>query len=158
VTTLRPARPEDYDAIAAVVDAWWGRPVLGQLPRLFLDHFPTTSLIAEGPVVTGQPGRLLRGFLIGLPSAGDPEVAYIHFVGVSPLGRGQGLGSTLYRSFFAVARAWGRSVVRSITAPSNHGSIAFHRALGFTVTGPVPDYNGPGSEYMTFQRRLGAAD
>jgi hypothetical protein len=43
---LRPARPADYDAIAAVVDDWWGRPVLSSIPRLFLDHFHRTSLIA----------------------------------------------------------------------------------------------------------------
>jgi hypothetical protein len=37
--TLRTATPADYDAIAAVVDDWWGRPVRRMLPRLFLDHF-----------------------------------------------------------------------------------------------------------------------
>ena len=34
---VRVARPQDYDAIASVVDAWWGRPMLDFLPRLFLD-------------------------------------------------------------------------------------------------------------------------
>jgi hypothetical protein len=45
----RPARPEDYDAIAAVVDQWWGRPVLAALPRLYLDHFHSSSLVVDGP-------------------------------------------------------------------------------------------------------------
>ena len=44
---LRPARPEDYERIAAVADDWWGRPILQVLPRLFLDHFHRTSLVAE---------------------------------------------------------------------------------------------------------------
>jgi hypothetical protein len=35
----RMARPGDYDGIAAVADQWWNRPILGSLPRLFLDHF-----------------------------------------------------------------------------------------------------------------------
>ena len=44
----RPAQPADYDAIAAVLDDWWGRPVLGALPRLFLDHFHATSRVIDG--------------------------------------------------------------------------------------------------------------
>ena len=51
---MRTARPDDYDAIAAVVNDWWGRPVLAALPRLFLDHFYRTSLVADG--LPGAPG------------------------------------------------------------------------------------------------------
>ena len=61
----RPARPDDYDAIAAVVDTWWGRPILEALPRLFLDHFHDTSLVIDGP---GGPVAFLPGSLsVGLP-------------------------------------------------------------------------------------------
>lgn len=41
------ASPNDYDRIVAVVDDWWGRPVVAGLPRLFLDHFWNTSRVAE---------------------------------------------------------------------------------------------------------------
>ena len=85
----RPARPGDYDAIAAVIDAWWGRPLLAALPRLFLDHFHDTSLVIDGP------GGLVA-FLIGILSPSEPERAYIHFVGVSPRLRGNGLARSLY--------------------------------------------------------------
>ena len=143
----RMARPDDYDAIAAVVNDWWGRPVLGAIPRLFLDHFCRTSL-----VVQDQDGLL--AFLVGILSPSDPRQAYIHFVGVAPRARSLGLGRRLYEEFFALARDDGRTVVRAITAPVNIASIAFHRAMGFTVTGPVPDYEGPGRDYMVFERRL----
>jgi ribosomal protein S18 acetylase RimI-like enzyme len=143
----RMARPADYDAIAAVVDAWWGRPVLPVLPRLFLDHFYRTSLVVDGPA-----GPL--AFLVGILSPSDPDRAYIHFVGVSPAARQQGLARQLYEEFFALARAAGRRVVGAVTAPVNAGSIEFHRSLGFTVTGPVRDYNGPGRESMVFERSL----
>jgi ribosomal protein S18 acetylase RimI-like enzyme len=143
----RMARPQDYDAIAAVVDDWWGRPILGAIPRLFLDHFHRTSLIVDGP------GGLLA-FLVGILSPSQPEQAYIHFVGVAPQARGLGLGRRLYTEFLALARADGRSVVKAITAPVNTPSIAFHRAMGFSVTGPVPDYEGPGRDYMVFELRL----
>jgi hypothetical protein len=31
----------------AIVNDWWGRPIAGSLPRLFLDHFNRTSLVAR---------------------------------------------------------------------------------------------------------------
>src|SRR5215475_4947792 len=144
---MRTATPADYDAIACVVDDWWGRPVLGALPRLFLDLFWRTSLIMDGDGGTDA-------FLLGILSPSDVARAYIHFVGVSPAVRGHGYARLLYERFFTLARAEGRTVVSAITAVTNTGSAAFHRALGFTVTGPVENYNGPGQEMLVFERVL----
>ena len=130
-----------------MVDAWWGRPILPALPRLFFDHFHDTSLVAE-------TRNELAGFLVGLLSPGRPDEAYIHFVGVAPSARGSGLGTRLYREFFARAAAEGRSTVAAITSPLNEASIAFHRRLGFTVRGPVRDYNGPDAAMIVFHRRV----
>ncbi|MVU82269.1 GNAT family N-acetyltransferase [Nocardia sp. ET3-3] len=143
---IRQAVPGDYDGIAAVVDDWWGRSVLPAVPRLFLDHFASTSLVVE------QEDELV-GFLIGLFAPDEPTGAYIHFVGVHPDHRGSGLARELYGRFIAGGRADGRTVFRAITSPGNTGSVAFHRALGFTVAGPVPDYNGPGRDMITFELR-----
>jgi ribosomal protein S18 acetylase RimI-like enzyme len=141
------ARPEDYDAIAAVADDWWGRPVLAALPRLFLDLFYRTSLVVDG---NGGP----EAFLVGLLSPSDARSAYIQFAGVAPGSRQRGLGRVLYEEFFALARAGGRTTVSAVTAPQNAGSIAFHRALGFAVAGPVAGYNGPGRDMIVFTRAL----
>ena len=143
----RPARPSDYEAIAAVVDDWWGRPILAVLPRLFLDHFHHTSLVIDGP-----SGPL--AFLIGILSPADPRQAYVHFVGVAQQARRQGVAEFLYTEFFALARAGGRTAVSAVTAPVNTGSIAFHRAMGFSVTGPLAGYNGPGQDLVRFDRAL----
>ncbi|MBF8187421.1 GNAT family N-acetyltransferase [Nonomuraea sp. K274] len=144
---LRTATPADYDAIAAVVDDWWGRPILPSLPRLFLDHFHRTSLVAEGP-------EGMAGFLIGFVSPSEPDEAYIHFVGVAPAARTSGLARTMYERFFDLARHHDRQVVKAITAPVNQTSIAFHRRMGFQVGDPVPGYNGPGTSLVTFVRPL----
>ena len=144
---LRTAEAADYDRIIAVVDDWWGRPLRHLLPRMFLDHFHATSFVAE------RDGDL-AGFLIGFLSPSVRDAAYIHFVGVDPRSRGTSLGRLLYERFFALAAADGRRVVRAITSPVNSGSIAFHAAMGFTVTGPVDDYDGPGSAKVLFERRL----
>jgi ribosomal protein S18 acetylase RimI-like enzyme len=144
---LRTADPGDYDRIVAVVDDWWGRPIRSILPRLFLDHFHLTSMVAE-------EGGELAGFLIGFLSPSAPDAAYIHFVGVDPRLRGSGLGRLLYQRFFELVRAGHRTRIRAITSPQNHGSIAFHTAMGFTVMGPVPDYDGPEIDRVVFQLQL----
>lgn len=144
---LRPAAPDDYDRVIAVVDDWWERPIRSVLPRLFLDHFHRTSLIAED-----EAG--LAGFLVGLMSPSEPDAAYIHFVGVAPRIRGAGLARRLYHRFFELAAAENRTRVGAITAPRNERSVAFHAAMGFTVTGPVADYDGPGVDRFVFQRQL----
>ena len=141
----RTATPADYDAIARVIDLWWGRPVLGSLPRLFLDLFCRTSLIIDGD--SGPDA-----FLVGILSPSDAARAYVHFVGVSPTVRGRGYARLLYEEFFRLARSDGRTVVSAITAAANSGSVAFHRALGFAVTGPIDDYNGPGRAMLVFER------
>ena len=145
--TLRAATAADYDPIIAVVDAWWGRPVRPALPRVFLDHFHATSTIAEAD-------GALAGFLIGFLSPSQPDAAYIHFVGVDPDRRGNGLARTLYERFFALAEADDRSVVRAITAAHNARSIAFHTAMGFTVTPPIPHYDGDSAPKVLFERAL----
>ncbi|MEU4418428.1 GNAT family N-acetyltransferase, partial [Nocardia salmonicida] len=66
--------------------------------------------------------------------------------------RKAGLGRTLYEAFFTIARSDNRTIVTAITSPANYTSIDFHRSLGFTVAGPVPDYNGPGRSLVTFTR------
>jgi predicted GNAT superfamily acetyltransferase len=118
------------------------------LPRLFLDHFHRTSFVAE------RDGDLV-GFLIGFYSPSATDQAYVHFIGVDPAVRGAGLARRLYERFFADATRSGCRLVHAITSPVNTGSVAFHRAMAFVVTGPVPDYDGPTVDRIVFERRLG---
>ena len=73
---------------------------------------------------------------------------------MDPARRGNGLARTLYERFFALAEADGRSVVRAITAAKNGRSIAFHAAMGFSVTDPIPNYDGDSAPKVLFERRL----
>ncbi len=147
LSPIRTATPADYDAIAPVVDRWWGRPVVGSLPRLFFDLFHRTSFLVDGP---GGPAA----FLVGILSPADPARAYIHFVGVAPAARQRGLARAMYGRFFRLAQADGRTIVSAITSAANTGSIGFHRSLGFAVSEPIPGYNGPGRDYVVFERPL----
>jgi ribosomal protein S18 acetylase RimI-like enzyme len=118
------------------------------LPKLFFIHFEGTSFVAED-----EDGEL-RGFVCGFLSQTAADEAYIHFVGVDPDVRGDGLGRTLYERFFEEVRANGRTVVRCVTSPVNQRSVAFHEALGFEVDRVVEDYDGPGEDRVLLVKRL----
>jgi predicted GNAT superfamily acetyltransferase len=145
---IRHAEPADHARVAAVIDDWWGgRRVRDMLPRLFFTHFRETSFVAED-------GGWLAGFLCGFLSQTYPDQAYVHFVGVAPDRRGDGLARDLYERFFEAARAAGRSSVRCVTSPVNTGSIAFHTKLGFEIEAQVEGYDGPDGSRVLLRRAL----
>lgn len=127
---LRRPLPEDHARVVAVVDEWWdGRPMAAMLPRLYFEHFAGTSLVAES-----RSGDLL-GFLVGFASADVPDEGYVHFVGVAPSARGDGLGRLLHDRFATEMALGGRRTVRCVTSVVNEPSVAFHTAIGFGVDG-----------------------
>jgi ribosomal protein S18 acetylase RimI-like enzyme len=157
---IRQAREADYGHIIGVLDAWWAeRKMTDMLPRLFFKHFTDTSFVID------EDG-LAVAFLIGFVSPSDPGQAYVHFMGVDPRRRRQGLASRLYAHFFETVRARGCAVVRCLTSPVNTGSIAFHTRLGFAVEpgdqvvdglAVHSDYDGPGEDRVLFVKRLSDA-
>jgi RimJ/RimL family protein N-acetyltransferase len=130
---VRRLEPGDRETITDVVDAWWGRPMPGLLPRPFFTEFTDTSFVVE------REGALVA-FLIGFLSQTACDEAYVHAVAVAPAARRQGLARLLYRRFAETAMSHGRRRIRAITTPSNAGSLAFHRRLGFRVE--LPDFAG----------------
>ncbi len=125
--TFRRPILEDHERIMAVMVDWWGgRDLRAMLPRVFFEHFRSSSLVAE------HEDELI-GFLVGFLCPDHAGEAYVHFCGVHPAWRRAGLGRDLYRRFCARARSQGCTLVRAVTAPVNAQSIAFHTRLGFTV-------------------------
>lgn len=126
------------------------------LPKLFFVHFCETSFIAE-------IDQKIIGFLIGFLSQSHSEEAYIHFVGIHPDFRKQGVGSALYQQFFQVVQRFDRIRVRCVTSPVNQDSIAYHLRLGFEAEPsnaerngvPLhPDYDGSGEDRVLFIKQL----
>lgn len=154
---IRNVQPEDYKTIITNLNVWWGgRQVSDALPKLFFDHFWQTSFIME------HDGQIV-GFLIGFLSPSLPDEAYIHFVGVHPAYRKQGIAKSLYEYFFDFMRKNHRSVVHCVTAPVNKTSIAFHSHMGFKIKpqenqmDDIPyyaDYDGPGQHRVLFEKHI----
>ena len=137
----RSAREEDHPAVLAAVGRWWdddrGAELGSLLPRLFFQHFGSTSVVVH-------EDDTLVAFLVGFPSPSHDDHAYVHFVGIDPARRGTGLGRALYEWFFDLVRDHGRTTVHAVTGVSNTRSQDFHRHLGFSLSGPLRDYDGPG--------------
>ncbi|MEJ1198111.1 MULTISPECIES: GNAT family N-acetyltransferase [unclassified Streptomyces] len=161
---VRQALVTDHRTIVECVRRWWGDSRTPEqahelsllLPRLFLQFFSGTSLVLEDD--TG-----IRAFLVGFYSADSENDAYIHFVGVDPELRGEGVARGLYTTFLHNAAEAGRRRVRAVTSPGNTGSIAFHRAMGFDIEEgdrridglPVhSDYDGPGQDRVCFHKEI----
>ena len=154
---IRNVRESDFDPIISVLDAWWGgRNMAAMLPKLFFRHFNETSFTAE---VKGDRA----GFLIGFISNTYLNEAYIHFLGVHPHHRKNGIGRALYERFFEISRQKKKTVIRSVTSPVNRNSIAFHLHMGFEMepaieqSGDIPvhrNYDGPGEDRVLLIKRL----
>ncbi|MFC8130670.1 GNAT family N-acetyltransferase [Streptomyces sp. NPDC057302] len=160
--TARHPVEEDHPRVLPALDTWWGglkgragaqeRALL--LPRLYFQHFTTTSFLIERDGIERDGIERDEGqvaaFLVGFLSQTEPDTAYVHFVGVDPQLHGQGIGRSLYQAFFTLARSHGRRYVHCITSPQNTASQAFHTRLGFTVSTVKPDYDGPGLDRVAF--------
>jgi ribosomal protein S18 acetylase RimI-like enzyme len=154
---IRNVKASDYDAIIPVMNHWWGgRQMSDMLPKLFFIHFNETSFIAE------KNGEII-GFLIGFKSQTYPTEAYIHFVGVHPEYRQDGVGQMLYTMFMDTVQIQGCDTVRCVTSPVNKASIQFHTRLGFEIDGgdykvngvPISkDYDGVGEDRVLFMKKL----
>lgn len=151
---LRPIASGDYEYFISRLDSWWGRDGMTlMLPRLFFTHFSATSVVACDPAPGQREPAERTAFLAGFVSQTDPHVAYIHFVGVDPQRRSQGVGRTLYEWFFVTAAALGCTRVTCVTGPGNTRSRAFHAAMGFNER-EVENYDGLGESRMVFERPL----
>jgi len=143
----RPLRAGDYARAREVVDGWFGHPVGLVMHRLFFDQLGPWGVWLED--VHGRPA----GFLLGLVSQAEPDLAYVHMHVVDPRLRGRGVGELLYRDFCARAAAGGCRRVRALAAPERRASQRFHERLGFVGTG-APAYLGPDGDRIVYERPL----
>jgi GNAT superfamily N-acetyltransferase len=132
----RPLGKQDYDHIVQIIDRWWGGPTTALAHPIFFYELGSMARVVEHD-------GILVGFLLG----------YVHLVGIHPDYRRRGVGKVLYQTFEEDARAAGCSRLKAITTVGNEGSIAFHKATGWSVT-YVEDYAGPARPRIVFQKSL----
>ena len=143
--TIRPARPGDIPAIAAIYQeavrtgtaSWELEP---PTDAEMLKRFET---ITGGgyPYLVAEMGGSLAGYAYA--SAYRPRLAYRYTVEnsiyIDPARQGQGIGKRLLQALIDdCARSGFRQMVAVIGDSGNVGSRKLHAALGFTLVGVAP--------------------
>ena len=105
------------------MDDWFGHPVGPVMHRLFFEQLGPSGVWLED--AAGEP----VGFLLGLVSEAEPDLAYVHMHVVAPAWRGAGAGERLYREFCDRAVQRGCRRVRALAAPDRAASRRFHERL-----------------------------
>ncbi len=137
----------DLTVILRDFSRFWGdRERLRPLHHpMFVAEFGDTALAAR------EAGGQIVGYLLGFVTPGGD--GYVHLVAVRDDARGLGLARRLYGSFAATVAGRGAVALKAITSPENKGSLAFHRAVGFTLT-RVDDYGGLGQPRVVMRKPL----
>lgn len=142
----RALTKDDYDHIVQVIDRWWGGPTSALAHPLFFYELGTLARVVEHD-------GILVGFLFGFVAPGPPSTGYVHLVGIHPDYRRRGVGKVLYQTFEEDCRSTGCRRLKAITTLGNDGSIAFHRASGWSSV-VVNDYAGPARPRVMFEKTL----
>ncbi len=145
--TSRALRGSDFVRAREVVDAWFGHPVGLVMHRLFFEQLGPSGVWLEDE--DGAP----VGFLLGLVSEAEPDLAYVHMHVVDPAWRGRGVGALLYREFAGRAHARGCRRIRALAAPERAASRRFHERLGFAGRMEAA-FLGEGADRIVFERAL----
>jgi ribosomal protein S18 acetylase RimI-like enzyme len=130
---IRPARPADRTAVAAIVNAAYAVYVsrIGKPPGPMLDDYG--ALIAAGAVsVIDEPDGRIAGLIVLLSK---PDHLLLDNIAVRPDRQGQGLGRRLIEFAEAEARRLGCAELRLYTHEKMTENISLYQRLGFVETG-----------------------
>lgn len=150
---IRPARPEDADAVIAIrADA------IENSPALWIDEVPPRAEalawfedhLASGSMLVAADDDGVIGFATHSPLRPYPgyrETAE-DSIYLAEAARGRGLGRALLEGLVTAATAAGMHSLIGMIEGSNAASIAFHERCGFAIVGRIPEAG------LKFGRRL----
>ena len=132
---IRPARPDDRDAVEAVVHAAYSIYVdrIGKPPGPMLDNYK--ARIADGSVsVVGDRTGNIAGIIVIIPYS---DHLLLDNVAVRPEYQGQGFGRVLIEFAEREAEKLGYSRIRLYTHEKMTENIDLYRRIGFVESGRV---------------------
>ena len=155
MTTIRPARAADANAIAAMARAWTASE--GKSTT----QFTAAAIVAHSAgdrawfrTVVADSGQDLVGYATYSFSYETEYAAPGYYIGdlyVAPAARRQGIGRALVATVAAAARAEGAVYLWWASSPDNVAAHAFYAALGATFEPVV-------AHALTFDAFAGLAD
>lgn len=139
---IRPARAEDASAVAAIINA----VVRDTLVTFTTDERGETSVAEDigcrpGRYFVAETGGQVVGFATYGPFRNGPGYAQTveHSILLKPSAQGQGVGRALMTRLEAAAKADKVHVLVAGISSANLGAVSFHKALGFTEVGRMPE-------------------
>lgn len=140
--TIRPARPDDAVAIAAIANEII-RDTLVTFTTMQRTPAQITSEINSraGHYLVGVSDGQVAGFATYAPFRAGPGYAHTreHSIQLAPWAQGRGLGRALMVELEQVARAEGVHALIAGISSANPQAVAFHAALGFAEVGRMPE-------------------
>jgi putative acetyltransferase len=142
--TIRPERPEDHDAIAAVVAAAFKSEAEARLVELIRasPHFvPDLSLVAErdGAIV----GHVMLSYSALHSADGVRPVLQLSPLAVAPEHQSEGIGGALVREGVRRAEERGEPIVVLEGSPVYYGRFGFEHSALHGIELPIPDWAPP---------------
>jgi putative acetyltransferase len=141
---IRPERPDDFPAIATVVEAAFGSPVEAKLVddiRADPCYRPELALVAE------DAGEILGHVMISRAELHDGDtvhrIAMLSPLAVAPAVHKQGIGSALVREVTARSDASGDAIVVLEGSPLYYPRFGFVDARTLGISIDLPDWAAP---------------
>ena len=160
--TIRPARSDDLSAILDIVNdailhttAWYD-----DRPRTLHDQQEWLANKHRGnwPVIVAEEDGEILGFATFDVFRARPSYRHTaeHSVYVRGKSRGHGTGRKLLEEIVEIARQRGLHVLIGGVDSENVGSLSFHRRLGFTEVGRLPQVGHKFGRWLTlvFMHRI----
>jgi putative acetyltransferase len=139
--SIRPERPEDHEAIAAVVEAAFGSPAEARLVEAIRS---SPEYIADLALVAEVGGRVVGHVMVSGARLvdGDTERAIVMLspLAVAPDLHRSGIGSALVREVTARTDARGEPFVVLEGNPAYYGRLGFEPAADHGITLPLPSW------------------
>lgn len=136
---IRPAKPEDLDAIAALYVKNHREAYRGLLSEQYLAHLNLAYAREKWAAYRNAPGHKLwsafeggafLGFSAGMPDAELPGTWYLDSLHVAQAARGKGLGTALVRTNGAYAQETGYSRMSICIVRGNERARQLYEKLG----------------------------
>lgn len=142
--TIRPERPEDHDAIAAVVAAAFGSPVEARLVeriRASDEYRPSLALVAE------HDGAVVGHVMVSDAELHTPDgvrrLTMLSPLAVAPDHQKDGIGGDLVRTVCGLADEAGEALVVLEGSPTYYGRFGFEPSATYGIRLPIPDWAPP---------------
>lgn len=141
---VRPERPSDFDAIAAVVAAAFKSPVEARLVddiRSSPHYVAALALVAEheGRVV----GHVMLSYSMLVDGGNERPILQLSPLAVAPDVHGLGVGSALVPAACALADERGEPLVVLEGDPAYYGRFGFEPSAKYGIHLPIPGWAAP---------------